>query len=141
MRIKMHNKYSNNNNPKHVFKIPEDYFANLESRVISAVENTTPTPKVIPLYKNKFVWMVAVACIALFVGISTVYKTEKSNRINNENIETYLEYNQSYSLNNEIINSLNEEDLEDLEDNIEIQQSQLDHYLLSHIDIEYYLNE
>lgn len=137
----MENKLLNNKSPKQVFKVPEDYFANLENRVLSAVENTTPTPKVIPLYKNKFVWMVAVACLALFVGISAVYKTEKNNQINNENIETYLEYNQSYSLNNEIINSLNDEDIKDLEENIEIQQSQLDHYLLSHIDIEYYLNE
>ncbi|WP_121965454.1 hypothetical protein [Myroides sp. N17-2] len=137
----MENKLLNNKSPKQVFKVPEDYFANLENRVLSAVENTTPTPKVIPLYRNKFVWMVAVACLTLFVGISAVYKTEKNNQINNENIETYLEYNQSYSLNNEIINSLNEEDIKDLEENIEIQQSQLDHYLLSHIDIEYYLNE
>lgn len=137
----MENKLLNNKSPKQVFKVPQDYFAHLENRVLSSVENTTPTPKVIPLYKNKFVWMVAVACLALFVGINAVYKTEKNNQINNENIETYLEYNQSYSLNNEIINSLNEEDIKDLEENIEIQQSQLDHYLLSHIDIEYYLNE
>lgn len=137
----MENKLLSNNSPKQVFKVPEDYFANLENRVLSAVENTTPAPKVIPLYRNKFVWMVAVACLALFIGISTVYKTEKNNQINNENIENYLEYDQSYSLNNDIINSLNEEDIKDLEENIEIQQSQLDHYVLSHIDIEYYLNE
>ncbi|KUF40319.1 hypothetical protein HX017_13670 [Myroides marinus] len=136
----MHNDFLNKNNPKQVFKVPDDYFAQLEGKVMASIENTAPAPKIIPLYKNKYVWMVAAACVSLFIGISFVYKTEKNNQLNN-NIENYLEYNLSYSLNNEIINSLDDKDIEELEQNIDIKPSQLDHYVLSHIDIEYYLNE
>jgi hypothetical protein len=136
----MHNDFLSKNNPKQVFKVPDDYFAQLENKVMASIENTTPAHKIIPLYKNKYVWMVAAACVSLFIGISFVYKTEKNNQLNN-NIENYLEYNLSYSLNNEIINSLDDQDIEELEQNIDIKQSQIDHYVLSHIDIEYYLNE
>lgn len=137
----MHNDFLSKNPKKQVFKIPNNYFAQLEDKVLARIEDTTPTPKITPLYKNKFIWMAAAACISLLIGISFVYKTEKSNQLNNDNIENYLEYNLSYSLNNEIINSLEDKDIKDLEENIEIKQSQIDHYVLSHIDIEYYLNE
>lgn len=137
----MENKYLNNNDPKKVFKIPEDYFANLENRVLSAIENTPSTPKIVPLYKKKYVWVAVAASLSLLLGISILFKTENNNRVNNDNLENYLEYNLTYSQNNDIINALDDEDIKELEQNIEIKQSQLDHYVLSHIDIEYYLNE
>ncbi|MEK6511731.1 hypothetical protein [Myroides odoratimimus] len=137
----MDNKYLNTKDPKGTFKVPEDYFANLEHRVLANIDSSiTPTPKVVPLYKSRYIWTTAAAAIALLFGI-TFFFTPGSNTLNKDSIESYLEYNQSFSLNNNIINALDEEDLNDLKDNIEIKQSQIDHYVLSHIDIEYYLNE
>ncbi|MDM1398510.1 hypothetical protein QK342_10265 [Myroides odoratimimus] len=137
----MDNKYLNTKDPKDTFKVPEDYFANLESRVLANIDSSiTPTPKIVPLYKNRYIWTTAAAAIALLFGIKFFFSPD-SNSLNKDSIENYLEYNQSFSLNNDIINALDEEDFNDLKDNIEIKQSQIDHYVLSHIDIEYYLNE
>lgn len=137
----MDNKYLNTESNQRTFKVPEDYFANLESRVLANIDSSiTPIPKVVPLYKNRYIWTTAAAAIALLFGIKFFF-TPNSNTLNKDSIESYLEYNQSFSLNNDIINALDEEDFNDLKDNIEIKQSQIDHYVLSHIDIEYYLNE
>lgn len=129
-----------NTDAKKVFKVPEDYFKNLEQRVFDQLENAPIEPKTIPIKRNKFFWMAAASIVAL-LALTFVYKFENSTKIETESLENYLEYNQSYSLSNDIINALDEEDLQEIENTININQTQIDHYVLTHIDIEYYLTE
>ncbi len=129
-----------NTDAKKVFKVPEDYFMNLEQRVFDKLENAPIEPKTIPLKRNKFFWIAAASIVAL-IAMTFVFKFENSTKIETESLENYLEYNQSYSFSNDIINSLNDDDIQDIENTININQTQIDHYVLTHIDIEYYLNE
>ncbi|MEC4117088.1 hypothetical protein [Myroides phaeus] len=129
-----------NTDAKKVFKVPEDYFKNLEQRVFDQLENAPKESKVIPLKRNRFIWVAAASVVAL-LALTLTFKFEKSTKIEKESLENYLEYNQSYSLSNDIINALDEDDIQEIENSININQTQIDHYVLSHIDIEYYLNE
>lgn len=129
-----------NTDAKKVFKVPEDYFKNLEQRVFDQLENAPIEQKIIPLKKNKFLWIAAASIISL-LALTFVFKIENSSKIENESLENYLVYNQPYSLSNDIINALDEDDIQEIENTININQTQIDHYVLTQIDIEYYLNE
>lgn len=55
------------------FDIPEDYFLKSKSEILSKV-STLKEPKIISIFKNRFVWFAA-AGIALFIAL-TVFKQQ-----------------------------------------------------------------
>lgn len=123
---------------KEVFKIPEQYFENFESRLMQRINeepSQSKTRKLNPIY-------IYFAAASLVIGLCIPYlfNSSSTSAISNEDLESYLEYNITYSVKSDILNELNEEDLSDLEKDFKLNDKDLNEYLLSQTDVEYYLN-
>lgn len=123
---------------KEVFKIPEQYFENFESRLIQRINEEAPQSKIRKL--NPIYIYFAAASIVIGLCISFLFNSNPTNAISNEDLESYLEYNITYGVKSDILNELNAEDFSDLEKDFKLNDKDLNEYLLSQTDVEYYLN-
>ena len=111
-------------NIKSGFKVPEDYFSNLESRIMAQISDEKEI-KTIPLFKRNKTWFSIAASLILIASVGIwVYNPLETVAIPNESIETYLA---SQNLNEFYLSDmLTDEDLKTLENNQEIDLQEIE---------------
>lgn len=137
-------KKKSNSLQKTGFKIPDNYFEQFDQNIfdrLNDMDNNIPRKGVlIKLKTYKNLHSIAAILLLLFaVGYLVKYNVQQN--ISNDTIENYFEYTPWYStLSNEVINSFNEEDFHELEENLQLNPKEVNDYILTNIDVEYYLN-
>lgn len=121
------------------FKVPEDYFTNLESRIMLQISEEKEI-KTIPLFNRGKTWLSMAASFILLASVGIwIYNPAEEVAIPQESIETYLAYqnlNEYY-----LSDMLTDEDLKTLENNQEIDLQEIENYLSKHLESEiYYYN-
>ncbi|MGG5507883.1 MULTISPECIES: hypothetical protein [unclassified Myroides] len=131
------------NNRKDGFQIPEGYLNSFDERLFERLNGTqiqAPQSKGIFVLTPKKMMAIA-ATIVLFLGLGVFIKTQLTASLSEEALENYLEYNpSSYTLSNEFIQAFDESDIKELEQGIQINQKEINEYVQTNIDLEYYLN-
>lgn len=125
------------------FKVPEGYFEQFESQMLTQL-TLEHEPKVISLWKQKRVWMTSIAAVLLVSIAVPIYfsmnSTSKS-PLEDETIETYLAMQTSLT-NYEIASELTSEDLELLEESLALNDDAVELYLEENYqNVDLYLNE
>lgn len=120
------------------FKVPENYFDELESKILSQIE--IQEPKVIPLKSYRKYWFSAVAAVVILAVSIPLYKNwkVKTTPLDNEAIEQYLSYHPSIST-EDIISHLDESDVISLQKKQSLESETIEKYLLENEMIEQYL--
>lgn len=120
------------------FKVPENYFDELESKILSQLE--TEEPKVIQLKSYRKYWFSAVAAVIILAVSIPLYQSWKidSTPLDNESIEQYLSYHPNVYT-EDIISHLDEADLILLQKEQSLESETIEKYLLENEMIEQYL--
>lgn len=133
-----------NHNSKHKrkdgFEVPEGYFESFDARFFKRLDGNVKHPKRIVQFTLKKKIISIAAAAALFIGLGLFFKTQTTSSLSNEALENYFEYNPSYTLSNEFIQTLDESDLQELEQTIHVNQKDINEYVQTNIDLDYYLN-
>ncbi|WP_158962982.1 hypothetical protein [Myroides fluvii] len=136
-----------NHNSQHTrndgFNVPEGYFDTIEQRLFERLDGNVQLR-----HKNKRIRQLTpikmlvtlAAAVALIMGIGLLVKQQNTPSLSNETLEHYLEYNSSYTLSNEFIQAFDEKDLQEMEQAIQVNQQELNEYVQTNIDLDYYLN-
>ncbi|GGB65786.1 hypothetical protein GCM10007424_02140 [Flavobacterium suaedae] len=125
------------------FKAPEGYFDNFTDKVMKQLPEKET--KVVPLYKSVQKWYGGVAAILVILfGVGLFFKLNTSGdeivQPDASTIENYLVY-QSDITNEDLYQSLNESDIEILEENIQISNEAIENYIAYENEYEYYIND
>ncbi|MDR2221337.1 MAG: hypothetical protein LBE34_01230 [Flavobacteriaceae bacterium] len=135
-------KHSTIKNSKRIkaFKIPEGYFEELDIALQKKISPPKSTPTIRKI--NQKWYYGAVAAIALLLSLPLLNRnnTVENSTLTKEDIESYLEYNSTYGVTSDIINTLDKEDFKEMETSIPLKDKDVDEYVLSHIDLEYYFD-
>lgn len=125
------------------FNVPEGYFDTVEQRLFERLNGNVQLRQTDKRIRQltPFKKLIAVAAvITLLLGVGLVVKQQKATTLSNETIENYLEYNSSYTLSNEFIQAFDEQDLQEMEQAIQVNQKEINEYVQTNIDLDYYLN-
>lgn len=136
-----------NHNPQHNrkdgFNVPEGYFDTVEQRLFERLDGNvqlhqkdTRIRQFIPIK----ILVTLAAAVALLVGIGLLVKQQSTSTLSHETLENYFEYNSPYTLSNEFIQAFDEKDLQEMEQAIQVNQKELNEYVQTNIDLDYYLN-
>lgn len=136
-----------NNQPhparKDGFKTPEGYFDTLDTRLFDRLtqreEQLKPRAKIFRLTPVKQYASIA-AAVTLLLGLGIFLKVKTTSAISTEALEQYLEYDPAYTWSNDLIQSFDEGDLKELEHQINVNQKEINDYVQTNIDLDYYLN-
>ncbi|RAR48594.1 hypothetical protein [Flavobacterium lacus] len=120
------------------FKVPENYFDELESKILSQIDNEEP--KVIQLKSYRKYWFSAVAAVVILAVSIPLYQNWKINStpLDNESIEQYLSY-QTNVYTEDIISHLDDSDVISLQKKQSLESETIEKYLLESELIEQYL--
>ena len=130
-------------NRKDGFKIPEGYLESFDQRLLERVKGKQiRQPKARRILRLTPISCTAIAAgIALLVGLGFLVQGQLNASLSEESLENYLEYHpSSYTLSTEFIQAFDETDIKELEQGIKINQKELNEYVQTNIDLEYYLN-
>lgn len=136
-----------NNQPHHArkdgFKTPEGYFDTFESRLFERLvqcgEQPKPKTKIFRFTPAKQYISIA-AAVVLLLGLGAILKVKSTSSISTEALEQYLEYDPAYTWSNDLIQSFDESDIKELEYQINVNQKEINDYVQTNIDLDYYLN-
>ncbi|WP_353120254.1 hypothetical protein [Myroides odoratus] len=136
-----------NNQPhparKDGFKTPEGYFDTLDTRLFDRLaqreEQLKPRAKIFRLTPVKQYASIA-AAVTLLLGLGIFLKVKTTSAISTEALEQYLEYDPAYTWSNDLIQSFDEGDIKELEHQINVNQKEINDYVQTNIDLDYYLN-
>jgi len=135
-----------NNQPhparKDGFKTPEGYFDTLDTRLFDRLamrEEHKPRAKIFRLTPVKQYASIA-AAVTLLLGLGIFLKVKTTSAISTEALEQYLEYDPAYTWSNDLIQSFDEGDIKELEHQINVNQKEINDYVQTNIDLDYYLN-
>lgn len=140
-------KMMTNNQPHPVrkdgFKTPEGYFDTLDTRLFDRItqreEHPKPKAKVFRFTPVRQYASIA-AAVTLFVGLGLFLKIKTTSTISTEALELYLAYDPAYTWSNDLIQTFNESDINELEHQINVNQNEINDYVQTNIDLDYYLN-
>jgi hypothetical protein len=120
------------------FKVPESYFDEFESKILSQIDNEEP--KVIQLKSYRKYWFSAVAAVVILAVSIPLYQNWKINStpLDNESIEQYLSY-QTNVYTEDIISHLDDSDVISLQKKQSLESETIEKYLLESELIEQYL--
>lgn len=119
------------------FTVPENYFATLSEKINDKLPKETP--KVIPLYKKKKVWMYSVAAIAVVsMSVLLVQQFNTKPSLDSEFLENYISQNTTVSQ-DDIIELLEQEDIEKLKVDYNLEEDLIEETLINSSDLEHYL--
>ncbi|MHC5362025.1 hypothetical protein [Myroides sp. LJL110] len=132
-------------NSKNPFNLPpEDYFEDFQKRLMVKINSpqNKETPTIVKL-KNKrnYYYYGVAASLTLLLALGLIFGINHQSSLSNEDLQEYIQYDTSLSLSTEFINSFDQEDLIELEKSIQINQNELNNYVLTNIELEYYLND
>ncbi|MTG97123.1 MULTISPECIES: hypothetical protein [Myroides] len=128
-------------NNKKLFKTPDNYFESFEGRLMQNIEQKNNSVSKPQKRIKRYYYSSIAATIALVIGLTFFYTSEKQETLKDEAISNYIEYNTTLTLSSDFINSFDEQDIQELEQSIELNQKEINDYVLTNIDIEYYLND
>lgn len=136
-----------NHNPKHNrkdgFNVPEGYFDTVEQRLFERLDGNVQLHQKdtrIRQFRPIKMLVTLAAAVALLVGIGLLVKQQSTSTLSHETLENYFEYNSPYTLSNEFIQAFDEKDLQEMEQAIQVNQKELNEYVQTNIDLDYYLN-
>ncbi|HRE78033.1 MAG TPA: hypothetical protein PLL09_09440 [Flavobacterium sp.] len=120
------------------FKVPKNYFDELESKILGQLE--TEEPKVIQLKSYRKYWFSAVAAVVILAVSIPLYQNWKINStpLDNESIEQYLSYHPNVYT-EDIISHLDDSDVISLQKKQSLESETIEKYLLENEMIEQYL--
>ena len=118
------------------FKIPDNYFENFSDSLMLCISEKEA--KVISIYSPKHWWPTAAAIVVVSLGIFSVYRiSENRNEIDQNILENYIA-NANFS-NEELINLLDETDIQEMNVNSSISESDIEDFLTQNSNLEQYL--
>ncbi|MHC5352938.1 hypothetical protein ACYSNX_01885 [Myroides sp. LJL115] len=130
----------NNNQP---FKMPsQEYFDDFSKRLLNKIEQdqNVQKPAIVKLKtKRKYYYMGIAASIMLVLALQIIQLNNSKNAFSNDELQDYIQYDTHLGLSTEFINSFDQEDILELEKNIRINNQELNDYVLTNLDLEYYL--
>lgn len=136
-----------NHNPQHNrkdgFNVPEGYFDTIEQRLFERLDGNVQLHQKdtrIRQFRSMKILVTLAAAVALLVGIGLLVKQQSTSTLSHETLENYFEYNSPYTLSNEFIQAFDEKDLQEMEQAIQVNQKELNEYVQTNIDLDYYLN-
>lgn len=136
-----------NHNPQHNrkdgFNVPEGYFDTVEQRLFERLDGNVQLHQKdtrIRQFRPMKMLVTLAAAVALLVGIGLLVKQQSTSTLSHETLENYFEYNSPYTLSNEFIQAFDEKDLQEMEQAIQVNQKELNEYVQTNIDLDYYLN-
>lgn len=110
------------------FIVPEGYFSTFTEKVTSQVQETT---KVVSLFKTK--WMYAVASVAAIIILVFLLRSPNTitpfEDLESDTIASYLETDNYLLSDYELGELLTDDELEDLSDNIQLEDTEVLEYL------------
>lgn len=120
------------------FKVPENYFDELESNILSQIDNEEP--KVIQLKSYRKYWFSAVAAVVILAISIPSYQNWKieNDSLDHDSIENYLSYHQRVTT-EDIISLLDDSDIISLQKNQSLESESIENYLLENKVLEHYL--
>lgn len=133
----------NLNNHKKInsgFKTPEGYFDHFSEELMQQLPEKET--KVISLFGNKTKWIMAVAAILIIALILPFFNQsiQESENMDLASLENYLSYQPDISQ-YEIINLLDDNDIQEINIDMKINDSDLEDILVENDNLELYLNE
>ncbi|WP_410879437.1 hypothetical protein [Myroides sp. DW712] len=134
-----------NNHAQHTrkdgFKIPEGYFETLDTRLFERLDkqNKQSRGTIFRLSQAKG-YLTLAAAVVLLLGVGLVIRSQSTPAISTEALELHLAYDPAYTWSSELIQSFDENDIKDLEYQINVNQKEINDYVQTNIDLDYYLN-
>ena len=109
------------------YTTPEGYFDDFDTQLFKkiALKNS---PKVIPFYQKRPVWMSSIAAVFVLGLLLTVFYKQNSTNVSADELTSYLIENQNIS-SLDMVHYLDETDLETLENGSTISETELENYL------------
>jgi len=110
------------------FTVPDDYFSNFSQKVLQQTQQPT---KVVSLFKSKWMYAVAsIAAILLFIFVLNPFSTTTTfDSLENDTIAAYLETNNSFLSAYDLGELLTDEELENLSNEIQLEDTEVIDYL------------
>jgi hypothetical protein len=136
-------KLINKNKIKSGFKVPENYFEQLEAKMMEQIQVKNET-KIVSIFYRKQLWMSAIAAVFLLaIAIPVYFNMANKNNLDATTIEMYLSQQQGINI-TELSKHLTDEDIVELEQNLSLSEKNSDateEYLLETENLDYYINE
>lgn len=136
-------KLINKNKIKSGFKVPENYFEQLEAKMMEQIQVKNET-KIVSIFYRKQLWISAIAAVFLLViAIPVYFNMANKNNLDATTIEMYLSQQQGINI-TELSKHLTDEDIVELEQNLSLSEKNSDateEYLLETENLDYYINE
>ena len=123
------------------FKAPDDYFEKFEARILDKIP--VQETKVVSLFHRKQLWISSIASVLLLaIAILSYFNSIQTTTVlDSSNIENYLSYQSNFT-NFDIIENLDSNDIKELENSLTVNSDEdVEAYLLSTQNLDYYLNE
>ena len=133
----------NKNKIKSGFKVPENYFEQLEAKMMEQIQVKNET-KIVSIFYRKQLWISAIAAVFLLaIAIPVYFNMANKNNLDATTIEMYLSQQQGINI-TELSKHLTDEDIVALEQNLSLSEKNPDateEYLLETENLDYYINE
>jgi hypothetical protein len=133
----------NKNKIKSGFKVPENYFEQLEAKMMEQIQVKNET-KIVSILYRKQLWISAIAAVFLLaIAIPVYFNIANKNNLDATTIELYLSQQQGINI-TELSKHLTDEDIVALEQNLSLSEKNSDateEYLLETENLDYYINE
>lgn len=120
------------------FKIPDQYFEQLETKIIAKVEQKET--RVVSIFHKKQLWISSIAAVLLVMIAFPIYLNMAKSKatIETSSLESYLSTEFSTY---ELVDKLSDDDISTLENSITLNNDAVEAYLLETQNLDYYLNE
>lgn len=119
------------------FKIPDNYFENFSDNLMLRINEKDS--KVISIKRYQHWWSTAAAIVVVSLGIFSVYRiSENRNEIDQNILENYISNDANIS-NEELIDLLDETDIQEMNVNSSILESDIEDFLTQNSNLEQYL--
>ncbi|MEM0542382.1 hypothetical protein WFZ85_07115 [Flavobacterium sp. j3] len=120
------------------FNVPDDYFDSFSEKLLTKLPASET--KVFSIFENRKKWFFKVAAILILLLSIPVYfiYQSSSNEINSEVLEDYLTFHSNIT-EEELVNSLETEDLEKIKIDLQLEEEDLEEILINNFEFEQYL--
>jgi hypothetical protein len=119
------------------FKIPENYFDDLSEKINTNLPKTEP--KVISIFQKQKTWFYSVAAILIFgISILMVQQLQNKPTFDSEFLESYIAQNTTIS-EYDLLELLEKEDLENMQIDLNIQDTVLEEIVTNNANLEQYI--
>lgn len=120
------------------FKIPDQYFDQFESKIMTQIDRKEI--RVVSIFHKKQLWISSIAAVLLVMIAFPIYfnMAKSKTTIETLSLESYLSTEFSTY---ELVDKLSDDDISTLENSITLNSDAVEAYLLETQNLDYYLNE